>query len=765
MKHLVKLLALAFLLFVAGGHAAATAGPVRVQALEAELVAERAAARPGDTLRIGLRLRHEPGWHTYWRNPGDSGLPTTLEPTLPAGWTRGDLQWPAPVRVAVGPLLNFGYEDEVVLPMSVSVPAGAAVGDVRVTAKASWLMCREVCIPGDAELDLVLPVTAAGSAAPGPSPWRSLFEAMDARMPADHVEAPVAATGATLSVMLPRADLANATFFPYREGWMDNPAVQSLYRLGDRSRLDVPLLRDASAGTLDSALAQQAIGVVVVDGRPFEVRPRRVAAVDAGGEKVWSTAAAGDRPAQHGRSQSLLDAAAAGNSQLPGPARPADASPAVADGAAAGGSASLVLAMAFALVGGLILNLMPCVFPVIGLKILGFAAHGGAAERGRAMRSHAFAFAAGIVVSFWALAGLLFVLRGAGQAAGWGFQLQSPAFVAAMALLFIVIGLNLSGVYEFGTSLTQVGGLDRAGAAGGRSASLASFGSGALAVLVATPCTAPFMGSAIGFTLGRSVVDGLLVFTALGVGMAVPYLVLGWLPRALAWLPRPGRWMESLRQFLAFPMYATAAWLAWVLGQQAGIDAVLALGLGAVLVALAAWLYGRFVQGGARFAMLASSAAAACLALGLWLAWPGPDAPPAASSSVTPGPPRSVSAGWSAWSDEAVAAAVAAGRPVLVDFTAAWCVTCQANKKLVLDRSPVTDELARRGVVRLRADWTQRDAKIGAALARHGRNGVPLYLVYAPGRPEPTVLPEVLSAGIVLDALAATAVPQASLSR
>ncbi len=410
-----------------------------------------------------------------------------------------------------------------------------------------------------------------------------------------------------------------------------------------------------------------------------------------------------------------------------------------------------MVALLFGVIGGLILNLMPCVFPVIGLKVLAFADRSrGSAHARRAAAS----FAGGVLVSFWLLAALLVVLRGAGQAAGWGFQLQSPVFVSLMALLFVAIGLNLAGVFEVGLLLTRLGNRDPL--ATGEGGALASFGSGVLAVLVATPCTAPFMGSALGYTLGRPAVEVLAVFSAVAVGMAAPYVLLGAFPAALRWLPRPGRWMESFRQFLVFPMFATVAWLAWVLGQQAGIDAVLALGVGAVLVAMAAWLYGRFVQGGTRRRALALVLASASLAAGAWLAvdgargLPGPASSSARSSAASP-----PDTAWAAWSDRAVLDAVAAGRPVFVDFTAAWCVSCQANKKLVLERASVAAEFERRKVLRLRADWTSRDATIGAALARHGRNGVPLYLLYVPGEPQPRILPEILTVGAVSDALAA----------
>ncbi len=401
------------------------------------------------------------------------------------------------------------------------------------------------------------------------------------------------------------------------------------------------------------------------------------------------------------------------------------------------------------MLGGAILNLMPCVFPVIGLKVLGFA-EAAADERGaaRAMRIGAAAFAAGVLVSFWLLAGLMLGLRAAGESVGWGFQLQSPGFVAAMALLFVAVGLNFSGVFEFGVALTRLGGVGGASPWG-------AFGAGVLAVLVATPCTAPFMGSALGFTLSQPPAWTMAVFTAIGLGMALPYVLLGAFPAWVRRLPRPGRWMQTLRQVLAFPMYATAAWLAWVLVQQAGADALLRLLLAAVVLAAAAWAWGLWANGAPRRLGLASVALGAAAVSVAALLAPVLDAVPGAGAAAGSPAPAARGAGlaWEPWSDARVEAALGEGRPVFVDFTAAWCVSCQANKKLVLERDAVVEAMRARGVVTLRADWTQRDPAITAALARHGRNGVPLYLVFRPGARDPAVLPELLTVATVVDAL------------
>lgn len=762
------------------------AGAVRVDSVEVELVADRAAVVPGEPMRIGLRLKHDPQWHTYWRNPGDSGLPTQVQLRLPEGFEAGGIRWPAPQRLFIPPLANYGYEGEVVLPMALQPPASLDGERVAIAAHASWLVCREVCIPGDAELSLELPVRRDGGSPA--SRFAALFDDAERRMPQGTVAARVHADEGLLSIALP-GRASSAEFFPYREGFVENAAEQVLYAIEDEDygiRLAVRLSEQGVAGLRDSseALLAAASGVVVLDGTPRELAPRAAAQPPSAGREVarvmgaqsqpaagsagggWrSGARGGERDRDGGLASIFSSGTGAGGPGAPGGS--AGAGPA---GGAAGAGAPMLatgtlwIAVLFGALGGLILNLMPCVFPVIGLKVLGFARNRGEADA--ASRLGALAFAAGVVLSFWVLAAILLLLRAGGEAAGWGFQLQSPVFVAAMGLLFVAIGLNFSGVYEIGVAMTRLGALDT-----GRRPHplLGSFGSGVLAVLVATPCTAPFMGSAMGFTLASSAGEAMLVFTAIALGMAAPYVLLGFFPRALRFLPKPGRWMETFRQALAFPLYATAAWLAWVLGQQAGIDAAFALAIGAVLLALAAWLYGRFVQQGAQTGHravvrpFAGGLAALALALGLWTAWPV-DAPGGAALADAPQGPASASAGvavraggWQPWSEERVREAREANRPVFVDFTAAWCVSCQVNKRLVLERDAIVAEMAERGVLRLQADWTNRDPRITEALARFGRNGVPLYLVYRPDEREPRVLPELLTTGIVREALAGIA--------
>lgn len=720
---------------------AARTGAQRVDAVEVELVADRAAVVPGGRFDLALRIRHDPHWHTYWRNPGDSGLATRVEPAGPSGTRFGPIRWPAPGRLWVGPLANYGYEGEVVLPWSVEVPVGLAGPRARFEASASWLVCKDVCIPGEARIALELPVAAAG-AEPARSAAAPLFDAAARRTP--DASSPFAAAahrdGAALSLSFATpagvADLARAEFFPYDEGVVSAPAPQSLSRTAQGWRLDLALADGAT-------VPERVTGLLVADERAIELHAALAAAPAPPGTPV-SVAA---QPAGQSKPGGGLLVERPSGTAVGVPAGQGVES--AGTGSAPAVDASLGLALLLGAIGGAILNLMPCVFPVIGLKVLGFA-EAATDGRGaaRAMRIGAGAFAAGVLASFWLLAALMLALRAAGESVGWGFQLQSPGFVAAMALLFVAVGLNFSGVFEFGIAMTRLGGVGGASPWG-------AFGAGVLAVLVATPCTAPFMGSALGFTLSQPPAWTLAVFTAIGLGMALPYLLLGLFPGWVRRLPRPGRWMQTLRQGLAFPMYATAAWLAWVLVQQAGADALLRLLFAAVALGAAAWAWGRWAHGQPRRVGLAAAVViTAALAIGTLLA-PVLDATPGEGPVESAAAPRDAGAGfaWEPWSERRIDAALAEGRPVFVDFTAAWCVSCQANKKLVLERDAVVDAMRARGVVALRADWTQRDPAITAALARHGRNGVPLYLVYRAGSREPAVLPELLTVGTVLDAL------------
>ena len=691
----------AFLLaFAAFGAPCTRAAPmVKTEHVEAELVTERSAAQPGKPALVGLKLRMEAQWHTYWKNPGDSGLPTRIQWILPEGWKAGEIQWPYPSPLPVGPLMNYGYEDEVVLLSELTPPASATPGTFAVKARAEWLVCKDICIPEKGELDMVLTVSAAE---PPINPrWQASIDRARNQLPVDvpgwKYESSL--RGKTLVVRMTPPEgataPAKAAFFPEREGLIEPAAPQKVAREGRAIVIEMKLAEPVVAGL------QAVKGVAVSEGGWAGSNGRKAINVEA--------------------SLGTAPGAAAGTTS----------------GNVAGSvGTSAFAALAFALIGGLLLNLMPCVFPVLGIKVLGFVAH--AHGNARAMRLQGVIFSVGVVLSFLALAGLMLALRAGGTQLGWGFQLQSPLVVMLLAALFFVLALNLSGVFEWGAFAQSV---TSSLTAKGRYAD--AFLSGVLATVVATPCTAPFMGAAVGFTLTQDAALSLAIFATLGVGMALPVLLLSLFPRLLKRLPKPGAWMETFKQVLAFPLYATVAWLAWVLGAQAGNDAVFGLLVGLVLVAMGAWMYGRSLHAQG---MWRAAVAALLIATGLAVAWPGPGNTARGDALVV----REGELPWQAWSPEKVRELTAAGKPVFVDFTAAWCVTCQVNKRIALHNAQVIAAFAAHDVVALRADWTRQDPLITATLAQLGRNAVPVYALYLPGESAPHLLPEVLTPALVL---------------
>lgn len=685
---------------------AAAAQPVNTGHLTAELVAASQGVSPGQTVTVALRQKIQKGWHTYWRNAGDSGEPTKITWSLPAGWTASDFTWPAPKRLPVGPLTNYGYEDEVLLPVTVTAPAGAAPGStVTLKAVANFLVCADICVPEDANLSLQLPITA------GPAPADPQWGAKIVRTVADAPK-PAGLTAAfekqgeavKLAIVGPAlrgVDLTGAYFFPFAGTVIDHAKPQTIDRGPEGLTLSLPPGYDFQSPTPPKSLA----GVLEVGGKAYEL-----------------TAAAGPLPA-----------GAAGL----GPPPVKIAAPA---GAANLGLAS---AAALALVGGLILNLMPCVFPVLAMKAASLAGHGG---HDAAARRQGLAFGAGVLVTFLGLAATLIALRAAGSAVGWGFQLQDPPVVAALALLMLLVALNLSGVFEIGTSLQGVG-TDLA-ARGGLSG---SFFTGVLAVVVAAPCTAPSMGPALGWALTQPPAAALVVFLALGVGFALPFVAVAFVPGLLSRLPRPGPWMDIFKKALAFPMYAAVVWLVWVLTVQVGSDAVPRILGAAVALALAAWIAGaaqrQHASGRHHVGLAAAATLVGAVAVVGGVLWP------AYSLAETPTASGEAKLDEQAYTPEKLATLQAEGRPVLVNYTAAWCVSCQVNDRVALSTNAVSDALKRNNAVYLKADWTKRDASIAAELARFGRAGVPLYLVYGAKGGEPAILPSILTEGVVVKAL------------
>jgi thiol:disulfide interchange protein DsbD len=681
------------------------AGPARAQESAAvtspraavTLIADAARVVPGQEVRFGLRQTLAPGWHTYWKNPGDAGTPPEIALALPEGARAGEIQWPGPDRFAVGPVTSFGYGGEVVFPIAVSVPQALKPGDTfTVSAEASWLVCEKECIPEEGKFTLALPVAAEPSPpAPGIA---AAFAAADARRPsALGWQARLAAEGGNIALTvegdgIAPERIARAFFYPQDWGVIVHAAPQAL---------------EVQPGRLT---------LVAEKGQSFDPAAANaglIAITDPAGTTRWVEIAPTSAPAT--AMAAALDPAGAAAARLP-----------------------LGQAILFAFLGGLILNLMPCVFPVLAIKATALARLSG--REAREVRLSGVFYTLGVVAAFLALAGVLLAVRAGGAAVGWGFQFQSPVFVALMAWLMLAIGLNLSGVFEIGTSVTGTGQhLAHAPSHKG------SFFTGLLAVVVATPCTAPFMGAALGAALAAPWPVALAVFLALGLGLAAPYALIAFVPRLARLLPRPGLWMVRLRQALAFPMYASAAWLVWVLARQAGEFGVMIALAGALLVALAAWIFGIAQHGRGRGLVpraLALAAVAGTIAL-----------LPQLRAVAAPSPAAEASAGSEPFSAARLAALRREGRPVFVNMTAAWCITCLVNERTALSTAAAKAAFKDKGIAYLKGDWTNQDPEITAFLRAFGRDGLPFYALYPAGGGDPAVLSTVLTEASLVAAL------------
>lgn len=681
--------------------------------VEVELVAEVEKAVVGEPFSVAVRFKTDPEWHVYWRYPGDSGIAPKFEWRAQNAQLIEDVRWPYPERIAVGPLANYGYHDQVLL---IAEFLSDEVGSASISLDAEWLVCNEECIPGYGTLELALPVVAQGGRQY--SKWEDLFSRTRAQWPIQDDAVRFEAREVLepkrryeLS-FVPPADLDLAElevqFFPDTPGQIENAAPQLLVGRADRAVLElVP-------PTTSQRTVERLTGVVVSQqGWSAQGFPKAI--------EVAIPLQAANPPA---------------NAQVM--ARP------IAEGAGA-----IAPQLLFAFLGGLILNLMPCVFPILSIKILNFVEAGGGSPRDA--RKHGFVFGAGVLVSFWVLAGLILTLQAAGASLGWGFQLQSPVFVSLLVLLLFVIGLNFIGYFEVGASLQRLGSRLQ----GGEQGYLSSFSSGVLATVLATPCTAPFMGSAIAFALASSPFEALLVFSALGLGVATPYVLLSSSPALLRLLPRPGTWMVTFKQFMAFPIFATALWLTYVLSLQQGAEAVVTLALACLVVAFALWIYRTFatLDAGRWRRRVVSLSVLLLVAGSVSLVSKIPSGSGVAAATVklpTDLYRDAFGLEWEKFTPERVAELRASGAPVYLDFTAAWCITCQANKRVVFSSQEVRDLVQSRGIVLVRADWTNRDPLISKALAEFGRRGVPLNVLYAEGA-EPVIFPALLTPGIVIE--------------
>ena len=705
-----------FILFVLC--AGLTCSAARAAHTEAQLQLAAGTARPGDTVLAGVQLKMESGWHTYWKNPGAAGQATEIQWHLPPGVTAGEIQWPLPKKIPPADVVTFGYEDEVVLLVPLQLDKNLPAGPLNLAAKISWLECKEQCIPASAEVQAVL--TVGGETIP-------------------------AAGAATLPSWQARVPVTGAPLDPHAF-WQNPPAENPR-----------TLLLEVDWPAPGAKTMHQTVDFFPAASDDFELQPETQKLLDATGELEFTKAVkkfSGDWP-KSVAGVLVLDNAAY---ELTFPISDFIAPPAAATApaivpAVPPAPPALWQMLIYAFIGGLILNIMPCVLPVIALKILGFVSE--AKSSPRHVRRLGLIYAGGVLLSFLALAALVIGVKAAGHQAGWGMQFGSPVFIVLLTLLVTLVALNLFGVFE----VTLGGGaLNVAGDLAARHGAAGAFFNGVLATLLATPCTAPFLSIALGFAFAQNAAIIVAVFLTVGLGLAAPYVLLSWQPAWLKFLPKPGAWMEKFKIAMGFPMLATVVWLFNLAAGSYG-GKVLWLGIFLVIAAFAAWVFGEFVQRGRR-----KTAAGIVVVLLLGggyfftlekaLDWRTPPAENAAGSLKES--PEGID--WQPWSPAAVAAARAAGKVVLVDFTADWCLTCQVNKKTSLEIAAVREKLKLLGAVALLGDYTHSPAAITTELNRFHRAGVPLVLVYPKdAAAEPLVLPEVLTPGIVLDALATAA--------
>lgn len=658
----------------------------------ADLISETSAVAGGDRFYVGVRFEIDPHWHIYWKNPGSSGYGIAVDWDLPAGVRAGALEWPVPERFEFDGFINYGYSGRVTLLVPIEVDASLS-GELDLKATVSWLACENACIPGSAELQLRLPRSDASE--PDPA-QEAVFEDARAALPEVWRGGPLVyeVGKGGIRIQIPDTEIKEAYFYAEAFGWVDADAAQVLTQESGMGVLTVPVLE----GELPPLLA----GVLELDGQAWEVE--LASAVAAPEMQVYASGWEG-KLLQWGLGGWLL----------------------------------------LAFLGGVILNIMPCVLPVLSLKVFSLLKHAGQ-TRGQAF-AYGLAYTLGVVLSFVVLAAALFALRGLGERIGWGFQLQNPAFVVTLTLLLFVFALNLIGVFEMGVGLV---GADSKVAR--RKDLLGSFGTGILAAVVGAPCVGPLLGGVSGLALQADPLVGISVFAMLGFGMAFPFLLLSIFPKLAAYLPKPGVWMETFKQAMGFLLFAVVVFLLWVVGQSGGVEGMMALLLALLLAALAAWIYGRWAAVSKPSQTRRRASLLALLLLGLSL-WGGARFVGQSYAANQGGvSERSAEAFWQPWSKERVASELAAGRSVFVDFTASWCLTCQVNKRTTLRTAGIRELFEAHSIVPLEADWSLSDPAITDALESYGRSGVPLYLLHtSDGKTE--ILPQNLTPAIVRQAV------------
>jgi len=690
--------------------------PANAAHTHVDLLLAAETARPGDQVEAGVRLQMEPHWHTYWKNPGGSGIPTKVEWDLPSGVTAEELQWPVPEKLGDDDLTTYIYQDEVTLLTRFKLDPALPAGPLRIKAKVSWLECNQLCLPSSARTEATLSIAATAT----PSSHAALLDAAQHKLP-------LAPRDLAARAWWETGDTTNAR--PLRVQWKTSSTPESadFYPAsGDTFELLPNTERvDSEPGSVSIRLQVRKLkgnwptelsGLVVQQTKEARAGyPVKFQVAESGPANLASS------PAPTTSSEAQL---------VPAPA--------------------LWRMLIYAFIGGLILNIMPCVLPVIALKILGFVGQGKSDPR--RVRQLGLIYGLGVLFSFVVLAGLVIGIRAAGHRAGWGMQFGNPQFLVLLTLLVTLVALNLFGLFEI-----NPGGrvLDAAGSLAARQGAAGAFFNGVLATVLATPCTAPFLGAALGFAFTQPPALMVLMFCVVGLGLAAPYVVLSWKPGWLKFLPRPGAWMEHFKVAMGFPMLATAVWLFSLVPIHYG-ERSWWLAVFLVILALAAWIFGQFFQRGRARRGWALATTFAVILIGYaavlegQLHWRSPAPPP------IPGTLAAESADgipWQRWSPAAVTEARAQGRPVLVDFTADWCLTCQVNKKVAIDVPSVRSKLKAINALPLLGDYTRFPDDITAELNRYGRAGVPLVLVFPRGSGQPQILPEALTPGIVLEAL------------
>lgn len=668
--------------------------------VQARLVVEEQAVHPGRPFWVGIELKMADGWDTYWRNPGDSGFPTQVTWHLPDGFKAGPLQWPYPEKIENESLVAFGYTHTVMLLTEITPPKNlAADQNIELKADVNWLACKDACVPGNAHLETALPVTdkqptIEPSLAPLFTQARQALPKQEGKFTVQSQADQLVLSGHSFT----QEGVEQVLFIPDEAEVVDYSAPQPFKKEGDKLTINI---KRAQPGSDQQALK----GVLVLSGKGGSVKKAI---------QVDSTI---------------------------------EASPASAP---TEGVNSLAMALGFAFVGGLILNVMPCVLPVIALKIFSFVkmAH----QRRSVILKHGGMFSLGVLVSFWVLSGALLVLRAYGEGVGWGFQLQEPVFVAILASLLFLLGLSLFGVFEMGTSLISLGNKT---ASSDSSPLRSSFMSGVLATLVATPCTGPLLGPALGFAITLPPVEALSVFSMMGIGMASPYLLFSAFPKLVRFLPKPGNWMVVFKQLMGFLMMGTVVWLVWVFGAQTDNMATFVLLAALLVMAIGAWIFGRWGSPARKrmTRLVATGLAAAIFVTGGGSAILTAKNYRAMFTESNGSTNLVADQGWEAYSPERVSELRAQGVPVFVDFTAKWCLICQANK-VVLHAADIEKAFQEKGVVTMVADWTKKDPVITEQLQKLGRTGVPVYVLY-PGDASvaPYILPQTLTSSVVRDYL------------